>query len=109
MENKKLIDELYFCSAQCTHCYDACMISEEKVLLERCRMFNQDCADICRLTAQVFERDSENAESFLKLCAEICELCAAECEKHSHLEHCKKCANACRKCADLCLHKEAVH
>jgi hypothetical protein len=29
-------------------------------------MYNQDCADLCRLTAQLLERKSENADIFLK-------------------------------------------
>jgi exosome complex RNA-binding protein Csl4 len=65
-------------------------------------MLDQDCADICRLSGQVIERNSENVELFLKLCGALCEKCATECEKHSHMEHCKKCAEACRKCADMC-------
>ena len=101
MDTKKIINELYFCAAQCMHCYDGCQMEKEKSELERCMMFDKDCEEICRLTAQLLERNSENAEYFLKLCAEMCERCAAECEKHNH-EHCKKCTEACRKCADTC-------
>lgn len=102
MENKNLIDTLYFCAAQCTHCYDACQREKEKENLHRCITLNEECADICRLTATRIEKNSENVEKFLRLCAEICESCAAECEKHSHMEHCKKCAEACRTCAEMC-------
>lgn len=102
MENKKLIEELELCAGQCTHCYDACNMEKEKDKLKRCMMLDQDCADICRLTAQLLERNSENADLFLKLCGEVCEKCADECDKHSHLEHCKKCAEVCRKCAEMC-------
>jgi response regulator RpfG family c-di-GMP phosphodiesterase len=103
MENKKLIDTLYFCAAQCTHCYDACQREKEKENLNRCIALDEECADICRLTATRLEKSSENSEKFLRLCAEICESCAAECEKHTHMEHCKKCAEACRTCAEMCL------
>jgi hypothetical protein len=72
-------------------------------------MLDQDCADICRLTGQLLERNSEDADLFLKLSADICMRCAEECEKHSHLEHCKKCAEVCRKCADMCLEYETVN
>src|SRR6267143_1214176 len=109
MENRKTIDELYFCAAQCTHCYNACQIDKEKDQLARCMMLDKDCEEICRLTGQLLERNSENAELFLKLCGEICEKCAAECEKHTHLEHCKKCAEVCRKCAEVCLSHQPVH
>ena len=102
MESKKLIDTLYFCAAQCTHCYDACLREKEKQNLQRCIKLDEECAEICRLTATRVEKNSENMEKFLRLCAEICETCAAECEKHSHMEHCKKCAEACRTCAEMC-------
>ena len=109
MENKQIIDELYFCAAQCTHCYDACQAEKEKDMLEHCMMLDQDCADICRLTGHLLERNSENADPFLKLCGEMCEKCAIECEKHSSMEHCKKCAEACRKCAEMCNKHQPVH
>jgi hypothetical protein len=32
-----------------------------------------------------------------KTCIDACNQCAAECEKRSDLEHCKKSAEACRK------------
>jgi hypothetical protein len=32
MNNKKIIDELYLCAAQCTHCYDACAMEKYKDL-----------------------------------------------------------------------------
>jgi hypothetical protein len=108
MENKEMIDELYFCAGQCTHCYDGCQREMEKEQLERCMKLDLDCADICRLTGQILERSSENVDLFLKLCGRICEKCSMECEKHSHLEHCKKCAEACKKCAEMC-HNMAEH
>ena len=107
MENQAIIDELYFCAAQCTRCYDACLIEKDKGRLEQCISFDLDCADICRLTGQLFERGSKNAELFLKLCSEICDKCAEECEKHDH-DHCRECAIMCRKCAEECMSMTAA-
>lgn len=108
MDNKKTIDTLYLCAGQAAHCYNACQIEKEKDKLERCMQLDKDCEEICRLTAQFLERNSENSELLLKSCGEICEKCAEECKKHSNLEHCKKCAEACEKCAEMCLHHEAA-
>jgi len=108
MENKEIIDQLYFCAAQCTRCYDACNIEKNKENLKKCLMLDQDCADICRLTGQLYERNSESVDAFLNLCGKICERCAAECEKHADLEHCKKCADVCRKCAKMCQSHQPV-
>jgi hypothetical protein len=65
-------------------------------------MYNQDCADLCRLTAQLLERKSDNADIFLKTALVMCERCASECEKYPQMEYCKKCGEACRKCAEMC-------
>jgi len=108
MEKQKIIDVLNFCAAQCTHCYDACHL-EKGIDMFRCMMDDQDCADICRLTSQLLERNSDNVDIFLKLCHEMCERCADECEKHPQMEHCKKCAEACRKCAAMCNEQRLVH
>lgn len=107
METRKMIEELNFCAAQCAHCYDACQREKEKERLERCMTLDKDCEDVCRITAQALDRNSPNAEMFLKFCGEICEKCAEECEKHAQMEHCKKCAEACRKCAEMC--QQPVH
>jgi response regulator RpfG family c-di-GMP phosphodiesterase len=99
MENQKMIELLQYCAAQCTHCYDACQL-EKEMDMSICKMNDLDCADICRLTAQILERKSDNSAVFLKASEEMCDLCATECEKHAQMEHCKKCAEACRKCAN---------
>ena len=109
MENKRILDELYFCANQNTRCYVACQIEKEKDKLQLCMMLNQDCADICHLTGHLLGRNSESEDLFLKFCREICEKCADECEKHSHHEYLKKCAETCRKCAKMCYDLQEVH
>ncbi len=101
MENQKMIDELFLCAAQCTHCFDGCAIEKEKEQLERCMMLDLDCAELCRLTGHLLERNSESAGKFVKLCGEICMDCANECAKHQY-EHCQHCAAVCRQCAEMC-------
>jgi hypothetical protein len=108
MEKKKIIDVLQYCAAQCTHCFDACHL-EKEMDMSSCMMHDQDCADLCRLTAQVLERKSDNADIFLKVCLVMCERCATECEKHPKMEACKKCAEACRECAVMCHEQELAH
>jgi hypothetical protein len=109
MEKKKMLDVLHFCAAQCTHCYDACHLEKETDNMASCMMNDQDCADLCRLTAQLLERNSDNVDIFLKLCLVMCERCATECEKFPQIEACKKCAEACRKCATMCHEQELIH
>jgi hypothetical protein len=108
MENQSEIDILQYCAAQCTHCYDASRL-EKEMDMSRCMMDNQDCADICRLTAQLLDRKSENIDVFLKICLVMSERCASECDKHPNMEHCIKCAEACRKCAEMCHDYEMAH
>jgi hypothetical protein len=70
------------------HCYDACHL-EKKMDMSTVIMYNQDCADLCRLTAQLLERKSDNADIFFKTALVMCERCASECEKYPQMEHCK--------------------
>jgi hypothetical protein len=108
MEKQKMIEVLQFCAAQCAHCYDACRL-EKGMDMSTCMMYVQDCADLCRLTAQLLERKSENADIFLKTTLVMCERGASECAKHPQMEHCRKCAEACRKCAEMCHEHEMAH
>jgi hypothetical protein len=71
MEKQKMIDVLQFCAAQCTHCYDAPF--RKKMDMSTVIMYNQDCADLCRLTAQLLERKSDNADIFFKTALVMCE------------------------------------
>ena len=102
-ENQSLLEALNNCAAECNHCATACLDEQDVKMLARCIKLDLDCADICQLTASYVARGSEHANHLLKECAEICEACAAECEKHTHMEHCKRCAVACRRCAEACM------
>ena len=102
MQTQHLIEELYSCEARCKQSNEDCLLDSENETLKRCMILTQECADICRITANSFEMGSENAERFLILCSDICEECARECEKHSY-NHCQECAHVCFKCAEMCL------
>ena len=101
-KNKALIETLYNCATECSHCAMACLDEQDVKMLATCIKLNIDCADICRLTASLLSRGSDYGTHLLEECAEVCDACAEECEKYSHLEHCKKCAEVCRHCAEEC-------
>ena len=101
-ENQSLIDALNNCAAECNHCATACLDEKDVTMLAKCIKLDIDCAQICSLTAGFVARGSEHASHLMPECADICNACAEECEKHSHMEHCQKCAEACRKCAEAC-------
>jgi hypothetical protein len=100
MGTNELTRKLEFCAAQCNHCYDACRL-ENDPNMETCMKNDLDCADVCRLTAQIIERNSLNIQLFMNFCVEICTICANECEKHNK-DHCQNCAKACRECVEMC-------
>jgi hypothetical protein len=64
-------------------------------------MYNQDCADLCRLTAQLLERKSDNADIFFKTALVMCESVrlSAKISTNGALQ---KMWEACRKCAEMC-------
>ena len=94
------------CAAVCTMCADACAAEANVAELRRCIRLNLDCADICTAVARVLGRTGEPHSgalgSVFEACAEICVGCAAECQKHSMHEHCRRCAEACSRCARAC-------
>jgi hypothetical protein len=102
MENLTLIQIINDCAVECEKCATACLNEKEVHMLAVCIMNDRDCADICRLTATLLARNSEHAKHMIPECIEMCKKCAAECEKHNHMEHCKKCADACLKCMEAC-------
>ena len=101
-QNQRLIDALAKCVAECNHCAIACLQEQDVKMMQRCIRLDLDCAEICNLAISFVARGSEHAEHILRECGEICKACAEECEKHNHMEHCKRCAEACRECAEAC-------
>jgi hypothetical protein len=95
------------CMQACLACADACLAEEQAMSLRRCIRLNQDCADICGVTAAVFTRAFEPElgvlRAQLETCALACATCGAECQRHAHHhEHCEVCAEACRRCEEAC-------
>lgn len=100
--HKQLIETLLACVLECENCATACLREEDVRMVARCIGLDRDCADICSHGARLLQRDSEVAHEFLLMCEKICRMCAEECAKHSHMEHCQRCAEACLKCAEAC-------
>ncbi|MBA3707114.1 MAG: four-helix bundle copper-binding protein [Bacteroidetes bacterium] len=101
-KNQTIIKLLSECVNECSYCASACLEEQDVKMLARCIKLNIDCAEICNLAASYLSRESENIDRIINQCAEICEICAKECEKHKHMEHCKRCAEKCRACAEAC-------
>jgi len=105
----RCIEQCLFCAQACTACSDACLSEsdDELVMLRKCIRSNEDCADICAITARVLSRhtgyDAKVTHSILQACATICCSCGDECERHaSRHEHCRVCAEVCRRCEQAC-------
>lgn len=101
-QHKKLLDALHACAIECSHCATACLDESDVQMLARCIRLDVDCAELCRLVSGFLARGSEHANHLLAECAELCEDCASECDTHSHMDHCARCAQACRECAEAC-------
>lgn len=102
ISDKQLITLLSECASACHHCSVACLDEPDVQKLTTCIKLDMDCAQICEVSVSYISRASEQVKHLLKECSEICRLCAEECEKHDHMDHCKKCAEACHKCAEAC-------
>ena len=96
------ISALNECAAECNYCFSACLQEKDVKMMARCIQLDRDCADICQLTAKLLQSGSEVSSDILRLCITVCEACADECQRHSSMEHCKRCAEVCRRCASAC-------
>lgn len=61
----------------------------------------QDCADICRTSADFMLRDSPLHKFTCGACAEICARCAEACARFDD-ERMRDCSEMCRRCAESC-------
>ena len=105
-EHESCIEACNECASACEHCATACLNEDDVKMMARCIALDRDCADICRFTAALMARGSEEAPHICKHCAEVCRRCTAECRKHD-ADHCQACADACEKCAEEC--EKMVH
>lgn len=98
---QKCIEACIRCAQACEHCANSCLSEEDVQRLAECIRLDRDCAEVCWTAAGLMSRDSQFAQAFCKLCADVCDACAAECGKHD-TDHCRSCADACRECANEC-------
>lgn len=96
------IDACLACAIECDHCASACLNEQNVQDMVACIKLDMDCALICSLAAKLMASGSEYSQDICVLCAKICRDCEKECEKHQHMEHCKRCSEACRRCAEEC-------
>lgn len=114
-DHSQIIQMLLACALECERCATACLGEDDVKMMARCITLDRDCADICTIAARLLQRDSEIAHEFLLICEKMCRMCADECAKHTHMEHCQRCAELCRKCAEAChehqarLNQDSVH
>lgn len=97
-----VIEKAHECQQVCNMCFDACLKEDDVKMLVDCIQLDRECADICAMVATFASREGAVTTDLISLCATICQACAKECEKHTHMEHCQKCAEACFECARVC-------
>lgn len=100
------IDASLSCAQACTACADADLAEDDLAELRNCIALNQECADVCIVTARVLSRpahcDHFTLDRLLQACSRICRLCAEECHRHLHHRHCAICEQACLACVQAC-------
>jgi len=101
LKYQSCIEACHQCVSACNQCLAACLGEEDPKSMARCIALDIDCAEVCQLAAAAMSRDSELAQMFCGLCAEICEACGDECAQHP-MAHCRDCAVACQRCAAEC-------
>lgn len=62
----------------------------------------QDCASLCRQSADFISRGSKLSAKVCALCAEACNRCARSCETFKDDKTMQSCAQECHTCAQAC-------
>jgi hypothetical protein len=101
------IDACLDCEQTCVSCADADIGEEDVDDLRTCVALDQNCADVCAVTARILSRpahwDRLVVHRLLQACSRICALCAEECARHAdHHRHCATCEKACLVCVRAC-------
>ncbi len=98
---KDCIEICYDCSTSCLQLIPYCLKQGEKHAEASHILLLQNCAEICRASANFMISNSPFSAALCKLCEDICIQCADDCENFDD-EKMKQCAVMCRKCADSC-------
>lgn len=93
------IDLCNECGDACDRCASVCLNGDVVDTRIACITLNQECAQLCRLTASLLSRNSRYGREVGALAARAAEDCAGECEKHDD-DDCLACADVCRMCAE---------
>ena len=101
------IDACLRCVQACTACTDGDLAEPDVDELRTCIALNQNCADVCDVTARLLSRpahlDNVVVHRLLQSCVRACTMCAEECAQHAaHHRHCAVCETACRACEQAC-------
>ena len=101
-EMRACIDECQSCHAICLETAAHCLTLGGKHASRDHQVLLQDCADICRTSADFMLRGSALHRETCRACAEVCDRCAESCASMGDDAMMKKCAEACRRCAESC-------
>jgi hypothetical protein len=101
------IDACLNCVQACTSCADSDLVEEDVDTLRTCIALDQNCAEVCDVTAGVLSRvahwDEFVVQCLLQACVRICTTCARECSQHAaHHRHCAVCETVCLECVEAC-------
>ncbi len=96
------IELCYDCSTSCLQLIPYCLKQGEDHAEAAHILLLQNCAEICRTSANLMISNSPFSADICKICADICKQCADDCEKFDGDLKMKRCADVCRKCADSC-------
>lgn len=99
---QECIDICYDCSKMCLEMIPSCLGKGEKHADPTHILLLQNCAEICRTSAQFMMTNSAFSNDLCSVCADVCRQCAEDCDSFGDDEMMKQCAEVCRACADSC-------
>lgn len=106
---QKCIDACEDCNKVCLDTIKHCRTMGGKHVEKSHINLLNDCAEICKSSADFMKRESNYSIDICKLCSDICDACALSCENVDPFEEkMRECANTCRDCAMTCREMTAM-
>lgn len=99
---QECIDLCLDCSTTCLQLIPYCLNEGKEHADPTHVLLLQNCAEICRTSANFMISNSAFSADVCKVCADVCKQCADDCEGFGDDEMMKQCAEICRACADSC-------
>lgn len=106
---RQCIDDCMECYRLCAETLTHCFEKGDEHTERQHVLLMQDCALLCKVSADLMLRGSSFSAELCKLTAEVCRKCEQSCREFKGDAEMQKCAEICKRCAESCDQMAMAH